>query len=305
MVWSLGLSSGIALCCSLVKVQGPSRKLCQAQGIYVSSLTHFLCCKVQVSLAQSEGQASSASTRCISYCFFHLPSDPIASFPFGLYLMLHQPTSCYLSQQNLTAERALCLPVSQLNLSFRLLWPLLPPRMLTLPGSWYELFSNPLRSTQLSFLPWTLSLQNSISCLSGAHTWRLLLPGLRLSLLRHVPTSSSLAVPRGCCVSHRTAAGFVGIASSLLSIFCRASAGRQGASPSFFVSLWLPAPKPSPGNEDIPPNDCTAFAKVWGLLSAAPHSVQLQGSVPSSGAMALRGAGLHPSSSSQTALGGG
>lgn len=137
----------------------------------MSSLTHFLCGKVQVSLEQSEGQASSPSTTCISYRFFHLPSDPSAGFSFGLYLRLHQP---YLllspPQQNLTAERALGLPVSQLNLSFRLLWPLLPPSTLMLPGSWCELSSNPLGSIQLSFLPWTLSLQNSISvCLGPIH----------------------------------------------------------------------------------------------------------------------------------------
>lgn len=70
---------------------GPPQKLCQAQGIYVSSLTHFLCCKVQISLEQSEraGPASSPSSTCISYCFFYLPSDLIASFSFGLYLRLH------------------------------------------------------------------------------------------------------------------------------------------------------------------------------------------------------------------------
>lgn len=60
----------------------------------MSSLTHFLCCKVQVSLEQSERArpASSPSTTCISfYCSFQLPSDLIASFSFGLYLKLHQP----------------------------------------------------------------------------------------------------------------------------------------------------------------------------------------------------------------------
>lgn len=36
---------------------------------------------------------------------------------------------------------------------------------------------------------------------------------------------------------------------------------------------------------------CTAFAKLWGMLSAAPQSVQFQDSVPIPGAMALRSAG--------------
>lgn len=41
---------------------------------------------------------------------------------------------------------------------------------------------------------------------------------------------------------------------------------------------------------------CTAFAKLWGMLSAAPQSVQFQDSVPIPGTMALRSAGgsIHP-----------
>lgn len=212
----------------------------------------------------------------------------------------------------MTAERALCLPVSQLKLSFRLLWPLLPPRMLTLPGSWCEISSNPMESIQLSFLPWTFSLQNSISCLSGAHTWRLLPPGLRLSLLRHVSASSSLAVPQGCCVSHMTAAGFSFHLLALWALLLPCSLfsaepvleGRELYPHSLCHCGYL-HPNPGLAMKISLPNDCTAFAKVWGLLSAALHSVQLQGSVPISGAMALRGAGVHPSSFSLTALGGG
>ena len=62
----------------------------------------------------------------------------------------------------------------------------------------------------------------------------------------------------------------------------------------FAASPWPPASKPSPGNENLPPNYCTAFAKVWGLLSAAPHSALLQGSISVPEAVALRGAWVHP-----------
>lgn len=78
-------------------------------------------------------------------------------------------------------------------------------------------------------------------------------------------------------------------------LLCRASAARQGARPSLFAaSPWPPASKPSPGNENLPPNYCTAFAKAWGLLSAAPHSALPQGSIPGPGAVALRAAWVHP-----------
>lgn len=132
-----------------------------------------------------------------------------------------------------------------------------------------------------------------------------------------VPTASCspLPLPLLClrdASSHRTAAGFSFRLLALWALLLPCSAfsaepvleGRE-LDPHAPCHCGHLHPNPALAMKMSPPNDCTAFAKMWSLLAAAPHSVLLQGSVPIPEAMAPRGAWVHLSSSSRAALGGG
>lgn len=125
-----------------------------------------------------------------------------------------------------------------------------------------------------------------------------------------VPTAprSPLPLPLLClgdASSHRTAAGFSFRLLALWALLLPSSAfsaepvleGRELDTHSLYHCVHL-HPNPALAMKMSSPNDCTAFVKAWSSLSAAPQSVQLQGSAPIPGAMALRNAGVHPSSSS-------
>lgn len=145
------------------------------------------------------------------YCSFHLPSDLIASFSFGLYLKLHQP---YLLLSPPAGSDCRESPVLAYQSAESVLqsglarFPQGCPPFLVLgvrhPATPWKAFSSVL-SHFLCPGP-SASRILTTSCLSRAHTWRLLPPSLRLSLLHHV----HFLFP--CCASgipaHRTAAGF-------------------------------------------------------------------------------------------------